>query len=262
MQHATALGVALLGHPLLALTVMAKLLGTLALGADQAFLSLTVDAVRDIAAAVVATRHLDLPAPRLGSGDVAPRRFDALALLAFALLALHLVALRLAATRIVALRQLQAPCFAAGLAPRRLRSLRLLAPLRFGAVALLSVPDCLPALRLFPLRRLLPSCALALRRLELLASRALALAFGLRLLAGALLPRIVLSWCGRVALASRLLARLALARLRDGALRLARLRLRPVCGFAPVRRFSAARLLVALRALFAALAFALLRQRR
>lgn len=219
MQHARALGVALLGHALLALAVAAELLGTLAFGTDQAFLTLAVDVARDIAAAVVATRDVDLPAPCLGSGDLAPGRFDALALLAFALLALRLVA-----ACVVALRQLHATRFAAGLASRRLGPLRLLAPLRIVAGALLPVANRLRALRLFPLRlhtlrrlraaiglvalrRLLPSCVLALRGLQLLPSRALALAVGLRLLTGPLLlPRVVLSRCGCGTLASGLFA--------------------------------------------------------
>lgn len=117
-------------------------------------------------------------------------------------------------------------------------------------------------------------CIVALRCLELLASRALALAVGFHPWAGArLLSRIVLPWRGRGALPARLLARrLTLARLGGDALTLAlalglftlrwaRLRLRPVRRFASGRGLGTARFLVALRALFAAFAFALLRQR-
>lgn len=169
----------------------------------------------------------------------------------------------------------------------------LLAPLRFVAGALLGVADCLHTLGLLTLRlRTLrhlraPTGLLALHRplpprlllpgcLELLAPRGFALVPGLGLLACTLLPRIVLSWRRRGALAFVVCARLALAWLRYGtrwlalalhlldlrALQRARLRLRPVRRLAPGRRLVAARFLVALRTLFAPLAFALLCQRR
>ena len=228
-----------------------------------------------------------MAAARLGPGDAAPRWVGTLALLAFALFALRLVA-----TRIVALRPQEATRVPAGLASRRLRSLCLLA-LRFVAGALLGVAHCLHTLGLLTLRlrtfrhfrsptgllalyHPLPPRLLLLRCLELLATRGFALVPGLGLLACTLLPRIVLSWCRRGALAVVVCARLALAWLRYGtrwlalalhlldlrALRRARLRLRPVRRLAPGRRLGAARFLVALRTLFAPLAFALLCQRR
>jgi len=147
LQHAGTLGVALLGHPLLALAVPAEPLGTLAFGADQAFLALAVEALRGSAAAVVPTRDVDLPAPRVGSGGAAPRGFGALALLAFALLALHPVA-----TRIVALRQRVATRLAPGLASRRLGSLCLHAPCIVTGALLLSVANQLRALGRVALR--------------------------------------------------------------------------------------------------------------
>lgn len=248
--------------------------GTLAFGTDQVVLALPVGMVRELPGAIVATGDVDLPAPWFGSGNVAPGRFDALALLAFALLFPRLVP-----TSIVALRQSNPTCVAASLAARRFRALRLLAALAFiaGALlladALLSLAECLRALRLFTLRRrmaairlvalrlLLPSCLFALRGLQLLASRVLALPLRLRLLACIVLS----SGVATSLFARRLLARLRLAlapslRLALRALRRARLRLRPVGRFAPRGRLRAAWLLAALLTAVA-LAVALLRQR-
>ncbi|HRN61210.1 MAG TPA: hypothetical protein PK743_12860 [Luteimonas sp.] len=211
LQHAGALGVALFGHALLAVTVAMEAIDALALGADARFLATAVEALRVFAAvvaAVVAAIMIRLAAGR-GTGDLAARRLGLPALLATAAVLARLGdGLRLPPLRL-------ATAVATGL----LAALRLLALALFAVrtLALLVTQGGLLALRLF---------ALGLFTLPLLTlHRLLATLVLVALLAGGALAfdRTIALLGSRLALGvftlARLLATLALvALLADGAL--------------------------------------------